>query len=252
MKTNNDCLGERQKKYELASTSYLPIRIPIILRLDGEHFRSYLKGVRKPFDENVIHCMNEMATYLCNNIQNACFAYTQSDEISILLNTFKDVSTQPWFENNVQKMVSTASGLASPYFSLISDRIFGKQKLATFDCRVFAIPKEDVVNNFWWRESDAIRNSAQSLARSLYSHSECNNKNVVALKEMSKQKGQDWNELPLSLQRGRAIYKQKYQKGEVWRSKWIVDNNIPIFYQHPDYILRHLTSNPRKQKDEQK
>ena len=33
------------------------------------------------------------------------------------------------------------------------------EKGALFDCRVFNIPKEDVTNNIYWRQIDAIRNS---------------------------------------------------------------------------------------------
>jgi tRNA(His) 5'-end guanylyltransferase len=139
--------------------------------------------------------------------------------------------------------------LASSYFSSISDRIFGKNKLATFDCRAFIVPKEDVANILWWRQTDAIRNSIQSLARALYSHKECNNKNVQAMKEMIKEKGQDWDRLPLSLQRGRAIFRQIYLKDSAVRGRWVVDNNIPLLYQEPNYIIQHLSPSKEKQNE---
>lgn len=246
---SKDSLGDRMKSYEDSNRHYLPIRMPVILRIDGKAFHSYTKGCKRPVDDNLVDVMNQTATYLCKNIQGAQLAYVQSDEISILLVNYKTIDTQSWFENNLQKMVSVSSGMASAVFTSLSPAIFnGTMKLAIFDSRAFVLPKEDVCNYFIWRQQDATRNSVQMLARSLYSHKECTDKNNSQLQEMCWQKGQNWNDCPIPQKRGRCIIKQKVLKksdycdkrtGEVMtveRSVWAVDNAIPIFSDDRLYI----------------
>lgn len=248
---SKDSLGDRIKSYEDAYRHYLPIRMPIIIRIDGKAFHTYTKGCKKPVDENLVSVMDDTASYLCKNIQGAQIAYVQSDEISILLNNYKSIDTQPWFENNIQKMVSISASMASAVFTGLSGKIFGgTNKLALFDSRVFVLPKEDVNNYFLWRQQDATRNSVQMLARSLYSHKECTNKNNSQLQEMCFQKGSNWNDCPTSQKRGRAIIKTIFfQSGKdprtedeifVERTKWVVDNEIPIFSQDKGYIEKYL------------
>jgi tRNA(His) guanylyltransferase len=247
---SKDSLGDRIKKYENSFRQQLPIRIPLIIRLDGASFHNYLKGCKRPIDENVVECMNESAKYLCKNIQGAQLAYVQSDEISILINNYQSLNTEPWFDNSLQKIVSISAGMVSSYFSSISDRIFGKIKLATFDCRAFVVPKEDVCNAFIFRQQDATRNSVQMLAQSLYSHRELLGKNNSQLQEMCFKKGFNWNNCPIYQKRGRCIVKSKIIKPckhhktndvfNVERSEWVVDNKIPIFSQNRNYINQYV------------
>jgi tRNA(His) 5'-end guanylyltransferase len=124
-------------------------------------------------------------------------AYVQSDEISLLITNYQTLDTQSWFDNNLQKMISVAAGVASSTFTTESWRIWMDEDTpslkkivpAIFDARAFVLPKEDVVNYFLWRQQDATRNSVQMLARSLYSHKECTNKNNSELQELIFQKG---------------------------------------------------------------
>jgi tRNA(His) guanylyltransferase len=256
--STNDSLGDRIKTYEDAYRINLPIRMPIILRVDGRSFHSYLRGCQKPFDPNVIECMNLTAIELCKEVQGCQLAYVQSDEISLLITNYQTITTQSWYHNNLQKMVSVAASISGTTFSLNSWRIWGSdhttnteaiiRKPAYFDARAFVVPKEEVCNAILWRQQDATRNSVQMLARSLYSHKECNDKNNAQLQEMCWQKGINWNDLPTAYKRGRSIVRQQSEKpftnkqtGETnmaVRSECIVDNEIPIFSQDRDYINR--------------
>ena len=83
---SKDSLGDRMKKFEDSFRYHLPIRMPVIIRVDGCHFHSYTKKCKRPVDQGLIDCMDETAKYLCANIQGCQLAYVQSDEISLLLN----------------------------------------------------------------------------------------------------------------------------------------------------------------------
>jgi tRNA(His) guanylyltransferase len=238
-----DGLGDRIKNYENAYRLTLPSRLPVIIRLDGKSFHSYTHDCQRPFDPKLVEAMDQVAIFLCSEIQNAMVGYVQSDEISILLNNWKELNTQSWLDNNLQKLVSCSAGLASSFFSLHSDKIFGKHKLAVFDSRAFILPPSEVVNYFLWRQQDNTRNSVQMLARSLFSHRECENKNNSDLQEMIHAKGKNWDDLPTALKRGRCVVKASIARDGGIRKKWVVDNEIPIFSQDRDYIERFLKAN---------
>ena len=136
-------LGDRMKAYEEASRTVLPGRLPIIIRLDGKAFHTYTKKLAS-FNENLSDVMVETAIAVCKEIQGAQFAYTQSDEISILVHGYKRFTSMPWFDNQVQKMVSVAAGLASATFTAHSWKIWDtsddtdlKIRPAVFDARAF-------------------------------------------------------------------------------------------------------------------
>ena len=248
------------KAFEDAFRMHLPPRMPLIIRVDGCRFHTYTKGLKRPVDDNLVEVMNLTATKLCEEVQGCQLAYIQSDEISLLLNNFKTFDTQSWFQNNLQKMASVAASIAGATFTLNSWRIwhgntgpvlsFADFRPAYFDARVFVLPKEEASNYFLWRQQDATRNSIQSLARSLYSHRECNDKNNSELQEMIFKKGINWNDCPTSQKRGRCVLKQQVEvkaKNPItqedcvaMRSALVVDNEIPIFSQDREYIDKHL------------
>lgn len=225
-----DALSIRQKEfYEMRTRTYLPRRTYTIIRLDGKAFHTWTKGLKRPFDEDFVRDMDETAIYLCKNIQGAKLAFVQSDEITIVLTDFDTLTTDAWFDGEVQKMVSVSAAMATSRFNQLRMRrlFFMKEglewssamdyidsyKLAEFDSRTFTIPhRTEVMNNILWRQRDCVRNSISSLAQSLYSHSELNGKNQSDMQEMCFQKGVNWNDLDPKIKRGRLIIKQEVIK----------------------------------------
>lgn len=242
----NDSLGDRMKGYEVAARTWLPRRMPVIIRCDGKAFHTYTRGCARPFDATLGDVMLKTAMTLLNDIQGAQLAYTQSDEISVLVHGYKKFDSESWFDNQVQKMCSVAAGVASATFTALSFQIGknqGEIRPAVFDARAFIVPEADVCNYFLWRQQDATRNSVQMLARSLYSHKECDGKNGNELQEMCFQKGKNWNDLEARWRRGACVYRGQTEPHPTMghtKERVIVDLNIPIFSQDRDYINRHL------------
>lgn len=251
-----DELGNRMKEfYENRTKQFLPRRTHTIIRIDGKAFHTYTKGLKRPFDEGLIGDMNETAKFLCKEIQGARLGYVQSDEISILLTDFDKLTTSAWFDGNVQKITSVSSSLATAKFNELrlirffqtfhipEDQpvdhldVWCEKRKAFFDSRVFTIPSlTEVENYFIWRQQDATRNSIQSVAQSLYSHKELNNKSTNQLQEMIFQKGVNWNDYDDGLKRGRLIVKEDYLKEDSIRSRWVVENP-PIFSKDKTFLL---------------
>lgn len=190
-----------KQQYENRTRFYLQRRTYTIIRIDGKAFHTYTKGLQRPFDEQFCNHMNRTALYLCKNIQGAELAFVQSDEISILLTDFETITTEAWFDGNLQKMCSVSASMATAVFNSMRPG-----KLAMFDARVFQIPdRTEVENYFVWRQKDAVTNSIQSLAQSLYSPKELHGKSCNDLQEMCFQKGQNWNSISGGFKRGRII-----------------------------------------------
>jgi tRNA(His) guanylyltransferase len=221
-----DSLGDRMKSYyEDRYRISLPRRTNIVIRIDGKAFHTYTRGLPRPFSPGLADDMDATTKFLCENIQGAKMGYVQSDEISIVLHDYNDLSTDGWFDFNLQKMCSIASSLATAKFnqlrmarscwegsdiagSLDQDGI-EKFKLAMFDARVFVIPEaEEVVNYFLWRQQDATRNSISMAAQSMFSHRELQGKSSDEMQEMMfTLKGTNWDDYPTRFKRGAAIVK---------------------------------------------
>lgn len=268
-------LGDRMKNnYENISRYYLTRRIPVIIRIDGKAFHTFTRGFQKPFDDVLVKTMQETMKYLCENIQGCVLGYTQSDEISLVLVDYAELTTDAWFGNNLQKMCSVSASMATMAFTknfvknvkecermaLIGNVVLFEddekyinvlkkaiEKGAMFDSRVFTIPKEEVCNYFLWRQQDATRNSIQSVGQANFSQKELHGKSCNDIQDMlMTQKGINWNDYVTTLKRGSCCIKvddslTKYDEvgnicDYIQRSKWIIDNEIPIFSQNRSYI----------------
>ena len=213
MDTSN--LGDRMKQYEANTEQKLLPRLPIIVRLDGRSFSKFTKGMNKPFDLKFREAMTETAKYLVKET-HALFAYTQSDEISLILYTDNIKSGSTMFDGRVQKLTSVLASLASTKFLMemldkFPNKINADGRLPHFDARAFVLPsKIEAANCILWRVNDAVKNSIQMLAQSEFSHKELLGKNTNELQnKLFVEKGINWNDLPRSLKQGDFIRKER-------------------------------------------
>ncbi|MGN1154869.1 MAG: tRNA(His) guanylyltransferase Thg1 family protein [Agathobacter sp.] len=261
----HDDLGCRIKEYyEAIPRIKLMRRTPVAIRIDGKAFHTFTRGFKKPFDDVLIKTMQDTMKYLCENIQGCVLGYTQSDEISLVLIDYQKLDTSAWFDYEVQKMCSIAASMATMAFNKffyknsddyantdeVLTSLYGEDKNrkeetlkylsvlskanskgAMFDARVFNIPKEEVTNYIYWRQLDASRNSIQMVGQAYFSHSELHGKNCNNIQDMlMEHKGINWNDLSVYKKRGSCCIKEEYSgEDQSIRSRWVVDNNIPIF-----------------------
>ena len=241
-------LGISMKRYE--QDRYLVRGVPVIGRLDGKAFHTLTKGMDKPYDTKLQRCMWETAKYLCANVQGCRIEYCQSDEITLLVTDFNNRNTDAWFDYRAGKMFSIGASLATGAFIHMFAQLFPERfermskagaGFPAFDARFDNFPKEKVLSNFIWRQRDCEKNSLTMLAQQHFSHKQLHGKNGPAKQDMLHEIGINWNDQPTSFKRGVCVVKQKYEgPNDSIRTRWIVDEDIPIFTQEPDYIMRHL------------
>ena len=241
-----DSLGDRMKTYyEERTRTYLPRRSDVIIRIDGCHFHTFTKKFEKPFDEIFIKAMQMTTQELCKNIQGCKLGYVQSDEISLWLTDYDRLETDAWFDNQVQKICSVAASMAAAYFNkffvhTVDENLFKleSKRICTlleaqdvgvyFDARCFTVPHAEVTNYFIWRQQDAMRNSVNSLAQSVFSHKELQGINVEDVKRKLADEGRSWYECSPVEKYGTCVKRVDH--------KWEIDLNTPIFQNERNYI----------------
>lgn len=249
-------LAKRMKRYEAVSKTTLVTRMPVILRIDGKAFHTLTRGFQKPFDRVLNLSMMETMRFLCKNIQGCVLGYTQSDEITLVLVDYKKLTSNPWFDYEVQKMCSVGASMATVGFnnafarrveefsihgggSPLYDRYLNAlEDGAMFDCRAFNVPREEVTNNIYWRQLEQAEILFRCWDRYISLIRNCKNKSCNEIQDMlMTRKGINWNNLPAYQKRGSCCVKRKYFEEQeedgklvkVERSHWEVDVNIPIF-----------------------
>lgn len=219
--------------YRLVPNSY------VIAFLDGRSFSKLIKNkYKKPFDDDFVSIMNEVAEYLVKNIQGAKFAYTQSDEISILITDFDTPETDAAFGYRICKLQSILAAMAASKFNQLAflkdvePRLYSKclmdcettlykaedvldeykeRQLVEFDCKVWSVPDYNTAFcHFLWRQNDCVRNSKQQTAQAYLSHKELLGKSADEQVDfLFGEKNIDWNSLDQGLKYGRLIYKER-------------------------------------------
>lgn len=247
---------DRFKRYEASYDFRLPPRTYTIVRLDGRGFSKFTKDMRKPFDNTFSDSMDFAAIKLCEKF-NPKFAYTQSDEISLLFTDFENIEAEQIFDGKVQKLCSLTAGLASVKFNqyLMSKNLLNGRLMlfeedilnfntGEFDARVFIIPDfREVSNYFVHRQQDCTRNSISMAADEVCGKGATKGKCGADKQEMMFQKGVNWNDYKTKYKRGTVITKEIYTKdtsnGPVTRSKW-VSVETPIFTQEKDFLYNMI------------
>ena len=228
-------LGNRMKEYEAVPKLFLTLGTPKIIRLDMRAGHTFTKGFERPFDEVFSDCMIETTIELCNSIQGVVAGYTQSDEISLILNDKIKGGYGCFFDGNVEKIVSISASISTLEFnkaffekaSKLEGTVYNKRLWkAQFDSRVFCLPNTtELYNYILWRKQDAERNSIQMVGHANFSDKQMHLKNTSQIQDMLMlEKGINWNNFKSRYKRGAIVFRELYTKkvddNEVIRSRW--------------------------------
>lgn len=207
--------GVEFKKAELGFRATLTPGLPAIVRLDGRAFHSYCRDLERPFDSRFMADMDQVTLGLAQQIDGVRLAYTQSDEISLLLTDRlidgigregRDATRQDFmFGGQVQKIVSISAAIAS---ALMNAARLGKitDRLAVFDARAFTLPDMAAVDRYFqWRQADARSNALGMAASARFSHRELMGVPNRKRADMLRSAGADPDALPLEFTEGRVV-----------------------------------------------
>ena len=238
-------VADKMKLMEKKQSSKLDPNMPIAIRLDMRSGGSFVKGLNKPFDKVFTNTMTQTAIALAEQVQGTQLAYVGSDEITLLLfnNSSKEHFT-PFFEGELQKMVSLTAAIATAEFNKawfheiqkhtdesnnFHDNVYNvtlRKKLfqARFDSRAFNIYSMyneqdfimkgdiyDALTSIWWRVNDVSRNSVQMYARKYFSQKQLNNVKTKDMLKMLNETGHVWeHDVPTTNKYGNIIIREAY------------------------------------------
>lgn len=212
-------LSTKIKTYEEEYRFFIEETKHTVIRLDGDSFSKFTRGFEKPFDKALVYAMQETTKDLFKRF-NCVFAYTQSDEITLVI-----PKGTVLYKGQIQKITSITAGYTSTRFNYhlkkyLPEKLKEKLGLAWFDSRVFGIEsEEDVLSTVLWRTRDAERNSISMLACCHFSHKELMKKNSADKKEMLLQKEISWENLDEGLKYGFFFKRELYKKEDAERRK---------------------------------
>jgi tRNA(His) guanylyltransferase len=183
----------------------------VVIRVDGRGFSKFTESrFEKPFDFKFHQMMAKTTEVLLQELQGI-YAYTESDEISILC-----VPNWDFFDRSLEKVVSISAGIASATFTHIC------QNAVSFDSRVWlGVNKSQVVDYFRWRQADAarcalngwcywtLRNAGKSIGDAT---SMLEGKSVAFKNDLLFEYGINFNDLPTWQRRGIGLYWGEYEK----------------------------------------
>jgi tRNA(His) 5'-end guanylyltransferase len=221
----------------------------VVIRVDGRGFSRLTEALfEKPFDAGFHELMVRAAQTLVEEMQGI-YAYTESDEISVLFRPTWDL-----FDRELEKIVSISASVAGATFSQ------ARQTAAYFDSRVWlGADAARVVDYFRWRQADAtrcalnswcywtLRKAGQSAAQATAA---LVRQTVAAKNELLFQHGINFNSLPAWQRRGAGLYWETYekegydpvhaQKVVTTRRRIAVDDHLPMRGEYSAYIHRLL------------
>lgn len=240
-------LGDRMKEYEKVADAYLIHRMPIIARVDGRAFHSFCKGMEKPYDNLFIALMNSVASYLRENVPDCKIAYVESDEITLCLFPYETFTTVPFFDGRTQKLASVIASMATWKFNKVLNdwaneplcdienmpanypEIAEKRawatkyinRMAMFDCRVWNLPREEVLNCLLWRQHDSKRNAILTAGQTWIGKKKIDGMKTTEIIDKLKEMGIDyWKEIPAYYHYGRTFIPDNS------RTKWRFDDSV--------------------------
>ncbi len=234
-----DELDKKMRRYEQSLDQVLLPETYMVARLDGRGFTRLTKEICKfeaPFDERFRDMMVHTVEGLMDCGFRIAYAFTESDEISLLFEISEDA-----FGRKVRKYNSILAGEASAAFSLLLGRV------ATFDCRMIPLPNvEKVQDYFRWRQEDANRNALNSQCywmlrkegKSVHEATKTlEGKGVDFKNELLFSKGINYNDLPSWQKRGIGYWSEQYEKegyNPITKEKVLaIRNRIHVEYELP-------------------
>jgi tRNA(His) 5'-end guanylyltransferase len=207
----SDELESAQRAREWFHALNVPPGMWVVIRVDGRAFSRFTASrFDKPFDPRFSELMVGAATTLLTEFGGR-YAYTESDEISVLLHPGADL-----FRRGLEKLVSISAGLASAAFTHASGEV------ACFDSRVWiGTGTDDVAGYFSWRQADAtrcalngwcywtLRNAGETAAEAtrMLRRAKTADKHELLLRH-----GIIFNDVPAWQRRGIGLWHEDYQR----------------------------------------
>lgn len=245
-------LKDRIITYEEVANFKLLNRVPLIININGRSFSKVTSLLGKPFSTEFAQVMYSCLLKLVQEIDGAVFGYSFNDEMIIAVRNDQNLDTAPWYENNVQKIVSISSSLATLQFNNFANSIdMNLHGDAVFTAQTFIVPNiMEAINVMVSKQQYAFQSSVQLAClygllnkkynkndiKEMLSGTSYDEKINLLLQECNI----DFNEYPAAFRRGVACYRSpaviQSNGQQSIKNKWVLDPEIPIFTKEHSFL----------------
>ncbi len=236
----------------IANTNYrLLNKVPVIINVNGRAFSKITTLLDKPYSNKFAEALTATASRLIQEIEGATFAYIFNDEIVIVSRNDQHSDTQPWLNNEIQKISSIVSAISSQYFNNYSASINLDIAEAIFTTQVFAVPNmTEVINTLICKQQQNLQNSVQSACeygllkkgfdKSAIEEMTSNISREEKISLLEQKCHIHFNDYPMAFRYGVACYKKpqiiEYEGQEIVKNKWHLDVSLPLFASNQEFL----------------
>jgi len=244
-------LKDRIAIYEDASKIKLLPKLPVIICVNGRSFSKVTSMLDKPFAVSFAEAMYSTLGRLVQEIDGAIFGYCFNDEIIVVTRNDQTLETAPWFDNDVQKIASAVSSIATLHFNnWVNANELNLIGEAAFITNVFAVPNlTEAINVMVAKQQKAMQSAIYltCLYELLKKHDKNDISNMLAgtsyddkINLLSQECNVDFNELPQPFRRGVACYRTPtvvtFEGEDKIKGKWKLNSEIPIFTKEHGFL----------------
>lgn len=253
-----DSLADRFVQYEESHNQIIMRKLPIVIRCHLRSFNRLTKLIPRPANVDLMELMAQSLLYSIEEINGAVFGFGFQDELNFILRNDQTLETEPWLNNEVQKMAGVAASQATCNF-FRSQLTFSGLELkgnAIFDAQVFALPHlGEVVNYLIWRQNVCHNSAVQEVVKEELSK-KIDKKLIYALLEGKNSQEKldllwknceiEFDSYDFGFRRGVAVYKiptvVQTKIGSETKNKWNINYHLPLFYQEKETFFKILSN----------
>jgi tRNA(His) 5'-end guanylyltransferase len=244
-------LKDRIEQYEkIGIQTFLP-KIPLIIKVNGRSFGKVTRLLNKPFDQKLAECFYASLLALVQGIDGAFFGFHFNDYLIIALRNDQSLETEPFANNDGQKISSIASSIVtSTFLNLVNSHDLTLMGETIFSALSFTVPTlTEASNSIIFYQQKAF----QTAINSACFYELMNKFNKEEIKEMltgltsdekidllRQEMGIDFADYPLALTRGVAAYKAPkigyYEGKETIKNSWTLNTELPIFTRDQSFL----------------
>ena len=244
-------MSDRMDAYENNYQYKLVSKLPVVIRINGRGFSKLTSLLEKPYDSYLSTCMLNTMNALCIEVGGAVLGYSFNDEIIIVSKNDNTAETEPWYDNNLQKIVSSVSSIATLQF--VNNCLISKLEINGTPCfttNAFVLPNNVEVANY------LIHKQFQNLQTSVYFacyyellrfYSKNKIKHFLtglSLEdkiELLKTKCDiDFNQYPTVFRLGADCHRVSKDIDGQMKNKWEINKDVPLYVDNMQYILNIL------------
>lgn len=251
-------LSERQESYKSSYDPDIMRRLPIIINIDGRNFSKLTKNLPKPYSPLLSKVMGDSMLYTITEVQGSVFGFTFGDEISIIIRNDQNFETEPWLNNKIQQIASSASSIFTLAFYKIASALELEPNLLgdpIFKTQVWAVPTLVEASNYLIYRQQECYKSALRLASIHEISKKLGQKKAFDLIQgrsvdekidiLLKYTGINFHEYyPSYFYNGIASYRApiliENEEETLAKNKWIINSEIPYFLNNKNFLFNIL------------